>query len=61
MLNMKIVCECGNESIFNTIDEDTGEPTSFTEDEGQYATMKPDTFRFLASTRPSRCCVREVR
>lgn len=43
---MKIICDCGNESIFNTINEDTEEENTFYEDEGQYATMKPDTFGF---------------
>lgn len=37
---MKIVCDCGNEAEFNTIDEDTGEQTRVTEGEGQYATIK---------------------
>lgn len=41
---MKIICDCGNEEEFNTIDKDTGEQTSITEDEGQYATI--NTFRF---------------
>ena len=37
---MKIICDCGNEAIFNTIDADTKEETSVTEDEGQYATIE---------------------
>lgn len=41
---MKLTCGCGNEEIFNTIDEDTGEQTRITEDEGQYATI--DRFEF---------------
>jgi hypothetical protein len=41
---MKIICDCGNEDIFNTIDEDTGKESSFTDGEGQYATI--DNFRF---------------
>lgn len=41
---MKIICDCGNEDIFNTIDEDTGEETDITEDEGQYATIKEFSF-----------------
>lgn len=43
---MKIVCECGNEAEFNTKDEDTGEQNSYTEDEGQYATVDISKFRF---------------
>ena len=43
---MKIVCDCGNESIFNTVNEDTGEENTVDQDEGQYVTLKPDTFRF---------------
>jgi len=41
---MKIICDCGNEEIFNTISKDTGEENSITEDEGQYSTI--DNFRF---------------
>lgn len=41
---MKIICDCGNEEEFNTIDEETGGQTKITEDEGQYATIK--TFNF---------------
>ena len=37
---MKLVCDCGNEDIFNTIDEDTGEETDYCEEEGQYATIE---------------------
>lgn len=36
---MKIVCDCGNETEFNTIDEDTGEESEITEGEGQYVTV----------------------
>ena len=42
---MKIICECGNEMEFNTIDEDTGEQTEY-EEEGQYATTDYNKFRF---------------
>ena len=38
-INMKIICDCGNEEIFNTIDGETGEQTTDDEDEGQYATV----------------------
>lgn len=41
---MKIICDCGNEAEFNTIDAETGEQTSRVEDEGQYATI--EGFRF---------------
>ncbi|MDF2879585.1 MAG: hypothetical protein K0R54_142 [Clostridiaceae bacterium] len=41
---MKLICDCGNETIFNTIDIDTGEETSITEGEGQYVTV--ENFRF---------------
>jgi hypothetical protein len=41
---MKIICDCGNEEEFNTIDKETGQPTRITEDEGQYATI--ENFRF---------------
>ena len=40
---MKIICDCGNEEEFNTIDEETGEQTRSIENEGQYA--KIETFR----------------
>lgn len=46
---MKIVCDCGNEAEFNTIDEDTGEETERTECEGQYATIEISKFRFWES------------
>lgn len=42
---MKLVCECGNEAVFNTKDEE-GKENRVDESEGQYATLKPDTFRF---------------
>ena len=42
---MKIVCDCGNELIFNEIDKDTGEKNHYTEDEGIYVTADGD-FRF---------------
>lgn len=41
---MKLICDCGNEQEFNTIDEETGEQTTCTEDEGQYARIKSFTF-----------------
>ena len=41
---MKLICDCGNEEEFNTIDEETGEEEMFIEDEGQYARI--DNFRF---------------
>jgi hypothetical protein len=41
---MKIICDCGNEDYFNTIDSDTGEETRITENEGQYSTVKNFTF-----------------
>jgi len=34
---MKIICECGNEMKFNTVDADTGEEHPYTDGEGQYA------------------------
>lgn len=43
---MKLVCECGNVAEFNTIDEDTGEQTSYTEGEGQYVTVDISKFNF---------------
>lgn len=44
MNKVKIICDCGNEEVFNTIDEETGEQTRIIEDEGQYA--KIETFDF---------------
>ena len=41
---MKLICDCGNEQEFNTIDKETGQPNKITEDEGQYATI--DGFEF---------------
>lgn len=41
---MKIICDCGNETIFNEINEDTGEKNNYTEGEGLYVTI--DGFRF---------------
>ena len=41
---MKIVCDCGNEQEFNTIDFDTKKQTDITEGEGQYARIVD--FRF---------------
>jgi hypothetical protein len=37
---MKLICDCGNEEEFNTIDKETGQPNRITEDEGQYATIE---------------------
>ena len=41
---MKLICDCGNEDIFNTIDEETGEETIITESEGQYTTIEKFDF-----------------
>lgn len=41
---MKIICDCGNENKFNTIDEETGKQTNVIENEGQYARV--EDFRF---------------
>jgi len=41
---MKIVCDCGNENEFNTINEDTGQQSIQTQDEGQYATIEDFNF-----------------
>ena len=43
---MKIICDCGNEMEFDTIDEETGEQTTITEGEGQYATIDYSKFGF---------------
>lgn len=45
---MKITCDCGNEVTFNTINEDTGEESTISEDEGQYATTD-GRFRFWSA------------
>lgn len=37
---MNLICDCGNEQEFNTIDKKTGQPTRITDDEGQYATIE---------------------
>lgn len=37
---MKLVCDCGNEEEFNTIDPETGKETENIEDEGQFARIK---------------------
>lgn len=42
---MKIVCECGTESVFNTKDKVTGEERESDED-GQYATVNKSKFGF---------------
>lgn len=41
---IKLICDCGNEIEFDTIDEETGQQTSITEDEGQYATLDYSKF-----------------
>lgn len=41
---MKLICDCGNEEKFNTINEETGEENRIVECEGQYATI--DSFNF---------------
>lgn len=41
---MKIICDCGNEDEFNTIDEETGEQLLYIEDEGQQAKIKKFDF-----------------
>ena len=46
---MRLICDCGNEMDFNTIDEETGEQTNITENEGQYATTDYSKFRFWES------------
>ena len=43
---MKIVCDCGNEAEFNTVNKDTGEQNSYTEGEGQYVTVDNPKFTF---------------
>lgn len=37
---MKLICDCGNKEEFNTIDTETGKQTSYTEGEGQFATIE---------------------
>lgn len=41
---MKIICDCGNEEEFSTIDSDTGMETGIDAEEGQYATIRKFTF-----------------
>jgi len=41
---MKISCDCGNDGLFNPIDERTGEKHDYTEGEGQYVTIKGFSF-----------------
>lgn len=41
---MKLICDCGNEEEFNTINEDTGEENSVDEIEGQYTTINSFNF-----------------
>lgn len=43
---MKITCDCGNEMILNTTNEDTGEENKVTGDEGQYATNDYSKYSF---------------
>ena len=43
---MKIVCDCGNEAEFKTVNEDTGKQNPYTEDEGQYTTVDMSRFIF---------------
>ena len=43
---MKIVCDCGNEMTFNTIDKETGEEAENIQDECQYATIDSSKFGF---------------
>ena len=40
---MKLICDCGNESVFNTKD-DSGIEYSYTEDEGQYTRIESFDF-----------------
>lgn len=44
VIKIKLICDCGNEGEFTTVDDETGEQTSVTEDEGQYA--KINSFEF---------------
>jgi len=46
---MKIICDCGNEMEFNTIDEETGKQAEIYEEEGQYATVEHDKFGFWSA------------
>lgn len=46
---MKIICDCGNEAVFNTINEDTKEENPIYEDEGQYATIDKSKFNFTSN------------
>ena len=47
---VKVICDCGNEVEFNTIDEETGEESKiWDEDEGQYATMTGGNFRLWSA------------
>lgn len=39
---MKIICECGNESVLSK----TEDSIVFDDERGNYVTLKPDTFRF---------------
>lgn len=49
MIELKIICDCGNETTFNTINTDTGEENKIDPEEGQYATLNPPTFSFWES------------
>lgn len=46
---MKIICDCGNEAEFSTIDKETGGETSYSEDKGQYATVDVKKYEFWQS------------
>ena len=41
---IKLICDCGNEIEFDTIDEETGLETRVTDGEGQYATFDYEKF-----------------
>lgn len=41
---MKLICDCGYEEVFNTIDEETKKERECTEEEGQYATIEGFNF-----------------
>jgi hypothetical protein len=43
---MKITCDCGNEMVFNEINEDTGEKNDYTDGEGLYVTVDHSKFSF---------------
>ena len=42
---MRLICDCGNDMEFNTVDEETGEQTPIEDEcEGQYATVEHSQF-----------------